>query len=302
MEGFFIRRSFECIERVKKEPEELKLIARGDGTEVMLQKIQPGRLFCISPGENNELMEFFYILKGSMRYEQEDEKPILNEGEYFYADNIKETVYFKTESEVTLLYVSSRPVFFLLSSEIEELQKIVDKISEKDKYTIDHERRLQKYSMRIGEMLGLSRERLENLIYAASFHDIGKICVPDEILNKPGKLTSEEFEYIKKHPSEGRRILEGTFIKGAGIVVEQHHERLDGSGYPSGLNGNVILLEAKIIAVVDSYDAMTSDRPYRKAMSSEDAVNELKTLSDKLYDRRVVDALEDILIQENNSR
>jgi HD-GYP domain-containing protein (c-di-GMP phosphodiesterase class II) len=298
MDGLYIRHNNEFIDKVEKESEQLGLIARGDGTEVMIQKIQPGRIFCVSPGENSELMEFFYIVKGSVIHEHEEEIIPLKEGDYFYVHNIKETAYFKTETEVTLLYVSSRPVFYMLSEEMEELKGILDKIREKDKYTYIHDVRLQEFSMKIGEMLGLSRGRIENLLYAAAFHDIGKINVPDEILNKPGKLTPEEFEYIKRHPSEGRRILEETLIKGVGSIIEQHHERLDGSGYPYGLKGNDITMEARIIAVVDSFDAMTSDRPYRKAMPVDAAMQELKDLVGKHYDARVVKALEALVRQE----
>lgn len=301
MDGLYIRHYNEFIEKVEKESEQLKLIARGDGTEVMVQKIQPGRIFCVSPGENSELMEFFYILKGSVLHENEEGKLLLKEGDYFYVNNIKETSYFKTETESTLLYVSSRPVFYMLSDKMKKIKNIADRIREKDKYTYVHDFRLQEYSMKIGEMLGLSRSSIENLLYAAAFHDIGKINVPDEILNKPGKLTPEEFEYIKRHPSEGRRILEETFIKNVGSIIEQHHERLDGSGYPYGLKGNEIPMEARIIAVVDSFDAMTSDRPYRKAMSVDAALKELKSLVGKHYDARVVKALEEILKHESEN-
>lgn len=300
MEGFFTGHNDDFIKKVEKESEELKLIARGDGTEIMVQKIQPGRMVCLSPYENSELMEFFYVLKGTIRCEQEDNNTLLGEGDYYYVNNIKENVYFKTESEVTVLYVSSRPVFFMLNNEMEELKRMLDRIREKDRYTYTHDVRLQEYSMKIGEMLGLSRGRIENLLYAAAFHDIGKIIVPDEVLNKPGKLSVEEFEYIKMHPSEGKRILDGTFISSVGDIVEQHHERLDGSGYPKGLKENEISMEARIIAVVDSYDAMTSDRAYRKAMPPDVAMEELKSLVGKHYDSRVVAALEDILKQNNS--
>lgn len=295
MDGLFIQHGDEYIERVEKESEILKLIARGDGTEVMIQKIQPGRIFSVSPGENSELMEFFYILKGSINHVEGNDKICLKDGDYFYVNNIKETAYFKTESEATLLYVSSRPVFYMLSGEIEELQRMLNKIREKDNYTYVHDVRLQELSMKIGEKLGLSRMRIENLLYASAFHDVGKVCVPTEILNKPGKLTPEEFEYIKKHPTEGRKLLEGTYISSVGGIIEQHHERLDGSGYPFGLKGNEISMEARIIAVVDSFDAMTSDRPYRKAMSVNAALEELKSLVGRHYDSKVVSALEEIL-------
>lgn len=298
MKGFFVGHKGTNIEKVSKDSEELSLLARGDGTEIMTQKIQPGKIFYISPGETGELMEFFYILEGSVSCEQNGEDVVLKNGEYFYVHNIKESVYFKTNTEVTLIYISTQPVFHFLSNEIQELKKIVDKIREKDKYTHNHDVRLQDYAMKIGERLRLSKEHLENLLYASLFHDIGKISVPDEILNKPGRLTEEEFEYIKKHPSNGKKMVEETFLMDIGDIIEQHHERLDGSGYPYGFTEDQICIEAKIIAVVDSYDAMTSDRPYRKAMDSSYAVSELKSLVGKHYDKKIVDTFEDILKEQ----
>lgn len=300
MKGLYIGHKNTYIEKVSKDSEELSLLARGDGTEIMLQKIQPEKIFYVSPGANGELTEFFYILEGSVAYEQDGESAVVGEGEYFYVHNIKESIYFKTNNEVTLIYVSTQPVFHFLSNEIQELTKILDKIREKDKYTHNHDVRLQDHAMKIGERLGLSKAHLENLVYASLFHDIGKIYVPDEVLNKPGHLTEQEFELIKAHPTHGKELLEGTFISDVGEIIEQHHERLDGSGYPRGLKDNEISVEARIIAIVDSYDAMTSDRPYRKAMAHKDAMNELKSLVGKHYDGKIVRTFEKILNNEND--
>ncbi len=129
-------------------------------------------------------------------------------------------------------------------------------------------------------------------------HDIGKINVPDEILKKPGRLTDEEFEYIKRHPGDGAEMVKKTSYEYIWQIIEQHHERLDGSGYPHGLKGNEILIEAKIIAVSDTYDAMTTDRPYRKGLSPIQTVEELKRLSGIHYEKEIVDVMVDILIEE----
>ena len=137
-----------------------------------------------------------------------------------------------------------------------------------------------------------------SLALAALFHDIGKIFVPDEILNKPDRLSDDEFSYIKKHSTDSQILLKDKFEERVGKIVEQHHERLDGSGYPNGLKGDEILIEAKIISVSDSYDAMTSDRAYKKAMSPKAAIDELKLMTGKQYDELIVLALEQILNQE----
>lgn len=158
---------------------------------------------------------------------------------------------------------------------------------------------MRDYSLKIAKILGLSSERLENIVFASLCHDVGKVFVPNEILNKPGKLTEEEFNLIKKHPIDGAKMAQGTFMGNLDKIIVQHHERIDGTGYPYGLKGDEILLEAKIIALADSFDAMTSDRSYRKAMDVEVAFKELKSLSGIHYDEKVVEAFEKVLRDEN---
>lgn len=286
------------IERVKNKLMELSLLAKGDGMEVMTYRYSPGVVFHVDPSEDGSIMEFFYVINGSITWQNEKEEKIINTGEYFYVHNLKNSTHFKTLTEVTFLYVSSQPVFHLISNEIEKMMEMLKRVEEKDMYTHGHGMRLQEYSFKIGEKMHLSRNNLDILSRAAAFHDIGKINVPNEILKKPGKLTKEEFDIIKKHPEDGEQIIKNTFLKEAATAVRQHHERLDGSGYPDGLTGGQICLEAKIIAVADSYDAMTSDRPYRKGMDPEKALDELKGLVGRHYDQRVVSCLDSILKEE----
>lgn len=297
MEGLFIGRKNSYIEKVSKYVEELSLIAKGDNVEIMIQKVKMGVSITVCPGESEELMEFFYILKGSMSNAGNGVEKLteLYEGDYFYVNKLKDTVYFKTTSDVELMYVSTQPVFNLLSDEIIELKNILKGLEEKDLYTHGHDIRLCDYSSKIGEVLNLSKEQLERVYYATLFHDIGKVNTPYEILNKPGKLTSIEYDIIKTHPIDGKNLMDKTFLRSIGEIIAQHHERLDGSGYPNKLMGEAISIEAKIIAVVDSYDAMISDRPYRKAMSHDEAIKDLKRLSGIQYDERIVDILEEIL-------
>jgi HD-GYP domain-containing protein (c-di-GMP phosphodiesterase class II) len=141
----------------------------------------------------------------------------------------------------------------------------------------------------------LPLDRLELLIYAALLHDIGKIGIPNCILNKKGPLTPEEWQEITKHPSAGRAIIEKTFLRDAGPIIEQHHEQYDGTGYPFGLKGDEILVESRIIAVVDAFDAMISDRPYRAAMTNDEAITELRRCAGSQFDPRVVNVLIDII-------
>lgn len=298
MKGFFTGDAINCIEKVAKNSMELSLLAKGDGTEIMFYKIKQGNLIATEPGENNEAVEFFYVMEGSLDYEHDGERVVINSGEYFYVHRLTETVYLKALSDITLLYVSTQPVFHFLSDEVKELRKILRQVEQKDTYTYNHNLRVKEYAAKIAERLHLSRERLENLVHAAYFHDIGKINVPDEILNKPERLDENELNCIKKHSVDGYNIIIETHLKDSGKIIKQHHERLNGSGYPDGLKGDEILLEARIIAVADSYDAMTSDRPYRKGMEPGKALNELKSMIGTHYDEQVMNAFEQLLKEE----
>lgn len=163
----------------------------------------------------------------------------------------------------------------------------------RDPYTSGHSSRVAKFSLEIGQALGLDKDHLDLLYQTALLHDIGKIGVPDHVLLKEGKLTEEEFAHIKAHPVIGEHILKQVqpASKVAGMLpgIRHHHERMDGKGYPDGLKGQQIPLYGRIIAVADSFDAMTSDRPYRKGMKEEIALNILLSGKDTQWDSEMVD-------------
>jgi HD-GYP domain-containing protein (c-di-GMP phosphodiesterase class II) len=164
----------------------------------------------------------------------------------------------------------------------------------RDPYTSGHSMRVASYSREIGKRLGLEEEELKLLYQSALLHDIGKIGVPDEVLQKEGKLTEEEFEFIKAHPVIGETILKQVQPAGEAAAwvpgIRSHHERIDGKGYPDGLAGEDIPYYGRIIAVADSYDAMTSDRPYRKGMPAEKALAILESGKGTQWDTLVAEA------------
>ncbi|MCD6408249.1 HD domain-containing protein, partial [bacterium] len=165
-------------------------------------------------------------------------------------------------------------------------------IEARDPYTAGHQLRVAEISCLIGKEMGLEERKLRALEIAGRLHDIGKIGVPSEILTKPGKLTEEEFDLVKKHPVIGYEILKTIpFNLPVAKIVLQHHERIDGSGYPYGLKDGQILLEARILAVADTFEAMVSHRPYRPAHSVEEVIKEMEKGKGKKYDKRVVSAL-----------
>ena len=164
-------------------------------------------------------------------------------------------------------------------------------VDARDPYTAGHSARVTKISMLLGKTLDLPEEKLGNLEYAALFHDIGKIGIPDYILLKNSKLTDEEFEIIKKHPEMGVRILKSIDFLTEGLpIIKHHHEKFMGKGYPDDINGEDIPLGARIIAIADTYDAITSDRPYRKGLSHETAVEEILRNKGLQFDDKMVDA------------
>lgn len=164
-------------------------------------------------------------------------------------------------------------------------------VDARDPYTAGHSARVTKISLEIGRNLGLSKQQLETLELAALFHDIGKLGVPDNVLLKPGKLTDSEFEKIKEHPTIGVNILKNIdFLSATLQVILHHHEKFAGGGYPKGIKGSDIPLESRIIAVADTYDAMTSDRPYRKGLSHNESIAEIQKYKGLQFDADVVDA------------
>jgi len=165
-------------------------------------------------------------------------------------------------------------------------------IDAKDPYTRGHSERVMEYSMKAGISLSLTADEMENLEYAGILHDVGKIAVDCSILNKPGPLNAEEWEVIRAHPVIGAELLkEVPFLAKAAEFVLHHHEKHDGTGYPSGLKGNDIPLGARVIAVADAFDTMTTDRSYRSALPIETAVKELNDCSGTQFCPVAVEAL-----------
>ncbi|WP_428128947.1 HD domain-containing phosphohydrolase [Dictyoglomus sp.] len=166
-----------------------------------------------------------------------------------------------------------------------------DIVEMKDPYTSGHQKRVARISVIIGKELGLSQEKIRALAISSLLHDIGKIGIPSEILNKPSSLNPLERRFINIHPEIGYNLLRKIeIISDIAPIVYQHHERINGSGYPKGLKGEEILLEAKIIGVADVFEAMTSHRPYRSALPIDMAIKELVENKGTLYDPDVVDA------------
>lgn len=236
------------------------------------------------PWDNNDLIK---VVKNGL--EKKDLEDSLK-------DNYEELE--KSHEEITRLYELLKHDY---NKETESTKNLIvtlaNVIEAKDKYTEGHTRRVSLISRMLGQKLGIEGEKLSALETAGIVHDIGKVGVPESILNKPGKLTDEEFEIIKKHSEMGETILKplGSLSECLGLV-RNHHEKLNGSGYPDGLSGDAISLETRIICVADIFDALYSDRPYREKLPLNVVKDILmKDVNNGCLDEKVVQTLFDII-------
>jgi len=183
---------------------------------------------------------------------------------------------------------------------LNSIMQIVKIIDAKDSYTAGHSVRVAEYSEKIARKLRLNEYDVEVLINLANLHDIGKVQIDLSVLNKPGKFDDADWVEMKKHPEVGYEIVkEIVFLKDQARAILYHHERINGKGYPSGIKGEEIPLFAKILAVADAYDAMTTDRPYRPALTQKEAMKELEMHAGKQFDRKISSAMIEIIKEES---
>ncbi len=172
---------------------------------------------------------------------------------------------------------------------VNTMASLMETVEAKDNYTRGHTDRVMELALRLATTAGLKGNELTEVARAAALHDIGKIAVPEWVIDKPGRLDPEEFALMRMHCERGAKIVRHlTFLDGARRIILSHHERYDGQGYPNGLKGDEIPIGARILAIVDAYDAMTSDRPYRGAMTSAEALAEIEINADKQFDPNLV--------------
>lgn len=265
------------------------VFSRGS-VEMTIGTVNAGKTLFVTPPEQSNSVEIYYLLDGLLTLEEKDAPVILKSGDYLVARDLESTMSCFANTDTTYLYFSNLAKSHWIDEFHNKLMTLAVQVEEKDGYTAQHCLRIQNLSSKTGERLNLSSEQMLSLELGAYMHDLGKLHVPIEILQKPGKLTKSEWEIIKQHPTSGRILLEGCKIPNLETIVEQHHERLDGSGYPKGLKDSEILVESYIVAIADTFDAMTTDRPYRKALSKDVAIQEIQSLSDKHYPKEVVEA------------
>jgi len=294
MDGFNVFKDNDVINEYENGAGKFRLLVEDNDIEIFESNINAGKSIICQPYESEDSINISYVISGKL-YHTNGRHYILP-GERFTFKNLKETHHLSVIENTKLIMIRKNNFFTAQVTTMDEIYSFIHKIQEKDLYTEDHCNKTGNLAVQIATFMKLPDNVIENVIYAGKIHDVGKIDIPEEILNKPAKLSNEEFEIIKQHPQVGYDIvMKSMGNESLARVVLEHHERLDGSGYPNNLTADEISIEAKIIAVADSFDAMTSNRPYRKAMKVEDALIELKKHLSTWYDPEVVRVVEEIV-------
>lgn len=291
MDGLFVQSA--GMQQIGGMSQGLTLLAQREHMEIMLQPIKKDAVIWLSPGEKEDDYEFYFVHSGKLEFVDLDgTEEYLYPGDSFLVQGLKESIMLHCLEQAELLCFSSAPVFRGSDDLQENLRRLLDQIDAKDHYTKQHSKAVMHYAIRLYEELkdqcpGLS---LDDYVVGCLFHDVGKCRIPDEIISKPSQLTPKEYQIMKQHPIESYRILEPVFGERVAKLARYHHERMDGSGYPSGLKGKEIPFEARILMVADALDAMTSKRVYSNPRSLLDAARELYSLPQH-YDRSVTSVL-----------
>ncbi len=257
-----------------------KLLSKQDGLEMMLHKIGGEYVVWLTPAADPSAMEIYFIHQGGIDLVLDDGLVSLEAGESFSVCGLTKDIPVKMRGDSQILYVTNYPSFEAVHKFEDDLVALLMRINEKDHYTYRHSTAVLRYSLALYDAMGDDTPviKRDDLAVAALFHDVGKCFVPVEILQKPDKLDHDELRYILRHPVDSGRMLLPKFGEQIAEIAQNHHERLDGSGYPRGLTAGDISFTSQIVAVADVFDAMTSERGYNDVKTVEQAAEELYSL------------------------
>src|SRR5213080_1054190 len=263
---------------------------------VLVRLLEGEGFTCAEAGSGTEALEKMHaepvpLVISDLRIPQMDGVTLLREILARWPDTavLVVTAVAEVESAVACLQLGALD-YVAKPFHLDEVRARVHFLEEKDPYTRGHSVRVANYSLGIARMMPLDRDKIDTIVLGAELHDIGKIGVSETVLHKAGKLSEAEYRHIMEHPVIGARIL-GPLMRDAPAalaIVRSHHERLDGKGFPDGLVGDAIPLEVRVVTVADSFDAMTSVRPYRPALSVQKAMQELEEMKGVQFDPQVV--------------
>jgi response regulator RpfG family c-di-GMP phosphodiesterase len=316
MDGYTLLRKCKESEQLKAIPFVVYTATYTDEQDKQLAFDLGADAFIIKPKDPKEFMEKIDDLLETSKVEKSSNRSSSTAGENHYKE-YSEVLVHKLEKKIKELQEANKKFEEEITKrkEIEEeLRKSNEKLANiiestvnalayitelRDQYTAGHQRRVKKLAKAIAERMHLDKEQIFNIELASMVHDVGKIMIPAEILNKPGKLSNLEMTLIKSHPEAGRDIFKHVDLTlPVSEIIYQHHERINGSGYPQGLKNDEIMLEAKIIGVADVVEAMSSHRPYRPAPGLDAALKEIEENAGILYDTEVVRNCIEIIREE----
>lgn len=291
---------------IPEEISEKTILTLGEGIAGWVaQNKTPLILEDVSKDQRFKIIEPRINIKSSISY------PLMHEGELIGVLNINSLNKYRKFTEENIMLIEKIAPLLALALYREELREkvrrldrealfiLVEAIEARDPYTGGHSRGVRELSVKLGKKIGLDEEELKKLEYASYLHDVGKIKVPDFILRKPGKLTEEEYNVIKLHTIWGEDIVKNfSVFKGISSIIRYHHERWDGKGYPDGLRNDEIPIFSRIIALSDSFQAMTSFRTYRKKLTLKEAIEEIKINRGKQFDPYLSDLFIELILEK----
>jgi HD-GYP domain-containing protein (c-di-GMP phosphodiesterase class II) len=292
MDGIQVNRRAAAGESAAGNEPSTRLLTKQGDLEVIMHRINGESVVWLFPATDPNATEYFFIHAGGVDLAMDDGLVTLGPGDSFTVSGLNRDVPVKLHGDAEILYVTNCPAFEAVTHVNDSLQELLTRIDEKDHYTSRHSKAVLQYSLALYDAMqdrGPDIPR-DDLAFAALFHDVGKCFVPTEILQKPGKLEQAEMRYILRHPIDSGRMLLPNFGEQIAEIARNHHERLDGTGYPRGLQEEDISLSSQIVAVADVFDAMTSNRSYNVVKTFKQAAEELVSLSSQ-FDKRITSVL-----------
>lgn len=293
MKGLFIHKG--CKKKIENVTE-YELLGKSKTGQVMMHRYQENYKIYIAPPKDKETIEFLHIIKGKMGFYDGQEYVVLKDGDSICSLGLEDHIIIDIMEDSKVLYFTTEQVYEEITEMLDKINIVIDQIDQKDHYTKGHSERVAQYAAAIVQQCSHAIDKIENIIYASQLHDVGKCKVPDEILLKPGRFTPEERAVMNQHAANTYQLLTEEFGIAEEIskIAACHHERYDGTGYPYGLKGEDIPFEARVIALADTFDAITTSRSYQVARTKSEAIEEIEKFAHQ-YDPKLFEILKELV-------
>lgn len=274
---------------------------RSDLAELNVYHFTKGSGFFISPSLMAGGFKSYFVHRGCLQ--SVDTGELLSAGDAIVMLPGEDYIHFEAiEDSQVIVHAINTPAYDEVTKNAKYIAVCLTELQNKDHYTKSHSDRVCKLVQRMAIKLGYKSAQYFHLYQAARYHDLGKIYIPDVILNKEGPLTNEEYDLMKSHVTQGEMLLKGIFPEEVYRIIHQHHERIDGTGYPEGLIDEELSEGGKLLGICDSFDAMVTDRVYKKGKSSEESLLELKRLAGVKYDLRLTHLFVEMIQSEDEEK